>query len=231
MMVTTKERMAHGVVPTALVLLSIAGLNGFSGVALAESPPAAEGHDAFIKGLRQQIVAQKGVKSASQARALSPVVSRFKGWFIDVTEKAKPGNLDGVEVVNGIALASESRDTSAWQFVETEKGYLVRAAAGKYKGWIIARDDSAKTRPEGPRLTVTPALRLAKRPTDNCHWKLTLANQGLVLEAVSGKYKGWFWDFGGGAPSHKESGRDVAVNVLLAERVVAGSYFAVKAAE
>ena len=154
----------------------------------------------------------------------------FKGWFIDVTEKAKPGKLGDVAVVEGLSLASEARDTSGWQFVETDKGYLVRAAGGKYKGWVIARDDSAPTRPEGPNLTVTPALRLAKSPTDNCHWKLVLTRQGLVLEAVSGKYKGWFWDFGGGDPSHKESGREVAINVLLAERVVAGSYFAVKAA-
>ena len=95
----------------------------------------------------------------------------------------------------------------------------------------IVIDDSAKTRPEGPNLTVTPALRLAKRATSNSYWKLTLTKQGLVLEATSGKYEGWFWDFGGGDPSHEESGRQVAVNVLLAEKVVAGSYFAVKAAE
>ena len=103
----------------------------------------------------------------------------------------------------------------------TEHGHLVRAAGGKYKGWVIVIDDRAKTRPEGPNLTVTPALRLAKKPTANSHWKLTLTRRGLVLEATSGKYKGWFWDFGGNDPSHKESGRDVAVNVLLAERVVA----------
>ncbi len=169
--------------------------------------------------------------SASNARTLSPVVSRFKGWFIDVTEKAKPGKLGNIEAVEGISLASKARDTSGWQFVETEKGYLVRAAGGKYKGWVIARDDSAKTRPEGPNLTVTPALRLSKAPTDNCHWKLILTKQGLVLEALTGKYRGWFWDFGGGDPSHQESGREVAINVLLAEKVVAGSYFAVNPAK
>ena len=136
--------------------------------------------------------------------------------------------LDGVDVIEGISLASESRDTSSWQFVETDKGYQVRAASGKYKGWIIGVDDSAKTRPEGPNLTVTPALRLAKSATKNSHWKLTLTKQGLVLVATSGKYKGWFWDFGGGDPSHEESGRQVAINVLLAEKVVAGSYFEVK---
>lgn len=201
----------------------------------AESPPAVDGHDAFIKILRERkgsdAYKDKGVKSMSKPRTLSPVVSRFKGWFIDITDKAKPGKLDGVGVVEGISLASKSRDTSAWQFVETKKGYLVRAAAGKYKGWYIVVDDSAKTRPEGPTLTVTPALRLAKRPTANSHWKLTLAKLGLVLEATSGKYKGWFWDFGGGDPSHKEGDREVAVNVLLAEKVVAGSYFAVKPAK
>ena len=210
--------------------LLIASPNSF-----AESPPAVDGHDAFIKSLRERkgsgAPKDKGVKSMSKPRTLSPVVSRFKGWFIDITDKAKPGKLDGVGVVEGISLASKSRDTSAWQFVETKKGYLVRAAAGKYKGWYIVVYDSAKTRPEGPTLTVTPALRLAKRPTANSHWKLTLAKLGLVLEATSGKYKGWFWDFGGGDPSHKEGDREVAVNVLLAEKVVAGSYFAVKPAK
>ena len=198
----------------------------FTSNLLAESPPATDGHDAFIKGLRE--IKSDGAKSASGPRTLSPVVSRFKGWFIDVTEKAKPGKLDGVDVIEGISLASESRDTSGWQFVETDKGYQVRAASGKYKGWIIGVDDSAKTRPEGPNLTVTPALRLAKSATKNSYWKLTLTKQGLVLEATSGKYKGWFWDFGGGDPSHEESGRQVAINVLLAEKVVAGSYFEVK---
>ena len=193
---------------------------------LAESPPATDGHDAFIKGLSE--IKSDGAKSASEPRTLSPVVSRFKGWFIDITEKAKPGKLDGVDVIEGISLASESRNTSSWQFVETDKGYQVRAASGKYKGWIIGVDDSAKTRPEGPNLTVTPALRLAKNATKNSYWKLTLTKQGLVLEATSGKYKGWFWDFGGGDPSHEESGRQVAINVLLAEKVVAGSYFEVK---
>jgi len=134
-----------------------------------------------------------------------------------------------VDVIEGISLANESRDTSYWQFVETDKGYLVRSAAGKYKDWVIVSDDSAKPRPEGPNLVVAPALRLARNTTLNCYWKLTLAKQGLVLEATSGKYKGWFWDFGGGDPSHKESGREVAVNVLLAEKVVAGSYFKVNA--
>ena len=198
----------------------------FTSNLLAESPPATDGHDAFIKGLRE--IKSDGAKSASEPRTLSPVVSRFKGWFIDVTEKAKPGKLDGVDVIEGISLASESRDSSSWQFVETDKGYQVRAASGKYKGWIIGVDDSAKTRPEGPNLTVTPALRLAKSATKNSYWKLTLTKQGLVLEATSGKYKGWFWDFGGGDPSHEESGRQVAINVLLAEKVVAGSYFEVK---
>ncbi len=201
---------------------------------LAESPPAVEGHKAFMEGL-QEIQADalefKGAKSASKSRTLSPVVSRFKGWFIDVTEKAKSSKLDEVDVVEGISLASKSRASSAWQFVETEKGYVVRSAGGKYKGWIIVIDDSAKTRPEGPNLTVTPALRLAKSATANSYWKPTLTKQGLVLEAMSGKYKGWVWDFGGGDPSHEESGRQVAVNVLLAEKVVAGSYFAVKAAK
>jgi len=203
--------------------------------AFAKSPPAAEAHDTFIKGLIElkgdDNPKSLGVKSISKPRTLSPVVSRFKGWFIDVTDKARPGKLDGVDAVEGISLASKSQDTSSWQFIETKKGYLVRATAGKFKGWYIVIDDSAKTRPEGPKLTVTPALRLAKRPTANSHWKLTLAKLGLVIEATSGKYKGWFWDFGGGAPSHKEGDREISVNVLLAEQVVAGSYFAVKPAK
>jgi len=200
----------------------------------AESPPVVEGHKAFMEGLREiqtDALEFKGAKSASKPRTLSPVVSRFEGWFIDITEKAKSSKLDEVDVVEGISLASKSRASSAWQFLETEKGYVVRSADGKYKGWIIVIDDSAKTRPEGPNLTVTPALRLAKSATANSYWKPTLTKQGLVLEAMSGKYKGWVWDFGGGDPSHEESGRQVAVNVLLAEKVVAGSYFAVKAAE
>ena len=91
-------------------------------------------------------------------------------------------------MVEGISLASKSRDTSAWQFVETKKGYLVRAAAGKYKGWYIVVDDSAKTRPEGPTLTVTPALRLAKRPPANSHWTPLPANIrasfGILVVAI-----------------------------------------------
>ena len=193
----------------------------------AGSPPPTEEHDAFIAGLREG--KEPGTKGVSSARTLSPVVSRFKGWFIDITEKAEKGTLNGIEIANGISLASKARDTSAWRFVETDHGYLVRAAGGKYKGWVIGRDDNAKTRPEGPNLTVTPALRLVEKPTDNCHWKLIFTSKGLVLEAVSGKYEGWFWDFGGGDPSHEESGREVAINVLLAEKVVAGSYFAVGA--
>ena len=101
----------------------------------AESPPAVDGHDAFIKSLRERkgsdAPKDKGVKSMSKPRTLSLVVSRFKGWFIDITDKAKPGKLDGVGMVEGISLASKSRDTSAWQFVETKKDSLVRAAAGK----------------------------------------------------------------------------------------------------
>jgi len=214
---------------TLLYLLAALVATGTNSI--AQIPTAVEGHDAFIKSLRElkrKASKELGGKSASKPRTLSPVVSRFKGWFIDITEKAKPGKLDGADVIEGISLASQPRDTSAWQFVETKKGHLVRAAAGKYKGWYIVSDDRAKPRPEGPNLTVAPALRLAKSAAKNAHWKLTLAKMGLVLEAKSGKYKGWYWDFGGNDPSHKESGREVAVNVLLAEKVVAGSYFAVK---
>ena len=149
----------------ALLIPSVALLCGLLGTVSAESPPAVKGHDAFIQGLREN--KEKGAMSASNARTLSPVVSRFKGWFIDVTEKAKPGKLGNIEAVEGISLASKARDTSGWQFVETEKGYLVRAAGGKYKGWVIARDDSAKTRPEGPNLTVAPAIIVVFIATNN----------------------------------------------------------------
>ena len=58
--------------------LLIAGPNSF-----AESPPAVDGHDAFIKSLRERkgsdAPKDKGVKSMSKPRTLSPVVSRFKG--------------------------------------------------------------------------------------------------------------------------------------------------------
>ena len=56
--------------------LLIAGPNSF-----AESPPAVDGHDAFIKSLRERkrsdAPKDKGVKSMSKPRTLSPVVSRF----------------------------------------------------------------------------------------------------------------------------------------------------------
>ena len=161
--------------PTHLVaLLCIIGVASPLS-ALADDDKPSAGHEAFIKGLREmdktKLVAEVKVESASKPRSLSPVVSRFKGWFIDVTEKAKEAKLEGVAVADGISLASKARDSSYWQFVETKNGYLVTATGGKYKGWA--------------------------------------------------------WDFGGGDPSHQESGREVAVNVLLAERVVAGSYFAV----
>ena len=215
-----------------VTLLSIIGV-AWSHSALADDDKPSAGHEAFIKGLREmdetKLVAGVEVESASKPRSLSPVVSRFKGWFIDVTEKAKETELEGVAVADGISLASKAQDSSYWQFVETRNGYLVSATGGKYQGWVIGRDDSAKTRPEGPNLTVVPALRLSEKVTKNCYWDLTLTKQGLVLKARAGKYKGWVWDFGGGDPSHEESGREVAVNVLLAERVVAGSYFAVKA--
>ena len=126
------------------------------GIALSDDDKPSSGHDAFIKGLREmtqsELLPDAKIKSASKPRSLSPVVSRFKGWFIDVTEKTKESKLDGVSAAEGISLASKSADSSFWQFVETEKGYLVVAAGGKYKGWVIGRDDSAKTRPEGPIL-------------------------------------------------------------------------------
>lgn len=219
-------------IPLTTTCILVALASSLSLAAADDDKPSA-GHDAFIKGLREskstELVPDVEAKSASKPRSLSPVVSRFKGWFIDVTEKTKESKLDGIEVAEGIALASKAAATSYWQFVETEKGYLVVATGGKYKGWVVSRDDSAETRPEGPNLTVVPALRLSKKVTDNSHWDLTLTEKGLVLKAKSGKYKGWAWDFGGGDPSHPESGREVAINVLLAERVVAGSYFEVKA--
>ena len=215
---------------TIVALLSIIGVASTLS-ALADDDKPSAGHDAFIKGLREmdktELVAEVEVESSSKPRSLSPVVSRFKGWYIDVTEKAKEAKLDGGAVADGISLASKARDSSFWQFVETKNGYLVVATGGKYKGWVIGRDDSAKTLPEGPNLSVVPALRLSEKVIKNSYWDLILTTQGLVLKAKAGKYKDWVWDFGGGDPSHEESGREVAINVLLAERVVAGSYFAV----
>ena len=208
-------------------VLLIAFTIGLPSTSWAQVPEAAESHDAFIKGLRE--VEAKDAITASLPRTLSPIVSRFKGWFIDITERAKLGKLGDVEAVEGISLTSEKRESSFWIFTETESGYLIQAAAGKYKGWFIARDDSAKPRPEGFNLTVAPALRLTNRQTGNSHWDLTMTEKGLVLTAKSGKFKGWYWDFGGNDPSHEESGRQVAVNVLLAEKIVAGSYFEVTA--
>ena len=199
---------------------------------IADDDQPSSGHDAFLNGLREMdqtdLVSGVEVMSASKPRSLSPVVSRFKGWFIDVTEKTKESKLDGVDIAEGISLASKSKETSYWQFVETKDGYLVVATGGKYKDWVIGRDDNAKTRAEGPKLTVTPTLRLTETVTNSCYWNLTFTDKGLVLKATSGKYKDWAFDFGGGDPSHEESGREVVINVLLAERVVAGSYFAVK---
>ena len=220
---------------TSIVLTMVTAITGLvlPISLLADDDQPSSGHEVFINGLREmdkaELVSGIEVKSASKPRSLSPVVSRFKGWFIDVTETAKESKLDGVDVAEGISLASKAKDTSYWQFVETKDGYLVVATGGKYKGWVIGRDDDAKTRPEGPDLTVTPALRLTKTVTDSCYWSLTLTDKGLVLKATSGKYKDWAWDFGGSDPSHQESGREVAINVLLAERVVAGSYFVVNA--
>lgn len=204
-----------------------------AGVANANPPAPAQTHKAFILGLNEKAgsaLLDKDVKTTgvSQPRSLRPVVSRFKGWYIDVTDKAESGALGDVPIARGISLASKPKDSSYWQFVNTADGYLVVAAGGKYKGWVVARDDAAKTRPEGPNLTVTPALVLSKKVTKNSHWDLTLTKKGLVLTAKSGKYKNWYWDFGGGDPSHKEGDREVAINVLLAEKVVAGSYFAVE---
>lgn len=207
----------------------------FTGIASANPPAPAQTHKPFILGLNEKatsvLLDKVEATGVSQPRTMQPVVSRFKGWFIDVTEKAKEETLDGAPIARGISLASKSKDSSNWQFVNTADGYLVVAAGGKYKGWVIARDDAAKPRPEGPNLTVTPALILSKKVTKNSHWDLTLTKQGLVLTAKSGKFKDWYWDFGGGDPSHKEGDREVAINVLLAEKVVAGSYFAVKPTE
>ena len=217
--------------PPSRLLSAILSLPLLLASAIAEEAGPAPGHDAFIEGLREMeksdLVSGLTIKSASRPRSLSPVVSRFKGWFIDITKKAVESQLGGVEVAEGISLASKAAATSYWQFIETASGYLVVAAGGKYKGWVISRDDAAETRPEGPNLTVTPALRLAEKPGKNAYWDLVLTSKGLVLEANAGKYKGWVWDFGGGDPSHREGEREVAINVLLAERVVAGSYFAV----
>ena len=84
---------------TLVALLSIIGVASPLS-ALADDDKPGAGHAAFIKGLREmdktELVAEVEVESASKPRSLSPVVSRFKGWFIDVTEKAKEAKLEGV---------------------------------------------------------------------------------------------------------------------------------------
>ena len=115
-----------------------------------------------------------------------------------------------MDAVEGISLA-RSRDTSAWQFIETDKGYQVRAASGKYKGSVIGVDDSAKTRPEGPNLTVTQRLRLAKSAT-KIVLETYLNEQGLVLERLPVNIRVGFWILE--EDPSMGVGRQVAINVL-----------------
>ena len=107
-------------------LCRLVAIVSFTGIAitapaLADDDKPSAGHDAFLKGLQEltkpALVSSVEVKSASKPRSLSPVVSRFKGWFIDVTDKAKDSKLDGNEVAEGISLASKAAASSHWQFV------------------------------------------------------------------------------------------------------------------
>ena len=195
----------------------------------------ADGNAAFIKGLRDQDAASLSadwkksagldakVKSVSRPRSFSPKVSRFKGWYIDSQGK-HPGKSDDA-AVDSVIMAKTPLASSYWQLVETDRGYVIIAAGGPQQGRVLSVDETAPTRPEGRTLTVSECLRLTNKIGPTSFWDITLTSNGVVVESLAGKYKGWCWDFGGNAESGQQAGREVAKNVLLAEREVAGSYY------
>lgn len=165
------------------------------------------------------------VKSVGKPRSFRPKVSRFRGWYID-SEGTHEGKTEDAQI-NSIIMAKQSADSSFWQLVETDSGYLIVAGGGANKGRVLSVDESAKTRPEGPKLTVVECLGLSNKITPTSFWRITHTKKGVVVQSTAGKFKDWYWDFGGRAKSSKENDRQVAHNVLLAERVVDGSYFSV----
>jgi len=200
-------------------------------------PKATEKNGEFLKSLREldgkalpkdwaeSVGLKAKVLSVSKPRSFRPKVSGFRGWYIDSGGKHKGKDKD--VQVDSLILSKQPAESSWWQLVQTDKGYLVVATGGKEKGRVLTVDESAKTRPEGPHLTVTECLRLSSKVTATSFWKLTLTKKGVVVQSTAGKYKNWYWDFGGGAKSSKEGDRQVAHNVLLAEKEVAGSWYAV----
>ena len=76
----------------------------------------------------------------------------------------------------------------------------------------------------------------SKKHVQAAHHGVALVRQKVRrIVLMGGQYPSsghkYEWNFGGGDPSHQESGREVSINVLLAEKVVAGSYFAVRPAK
>lgn len=196
-----------------------------------------EQHPAFIEGLReldktsipsswQKATGLKAqIKSVSHPRCFRPKIV-FDGWYIDSQGKheSQPGDV----LVDSLIMAKTPAASSYWTLIETDRGYLIVAAGGTQKGRVLTVDETVKTRPEGPDLTVSECLRLSSKITPACFWKITHTNDGVVVELLGGKYKRWCWDFAGGAQSFEQDDREVAKNVLLAEREVAGSYYDVE---
>ena len=224
--------------PLACALTNVLAV--FSLVAATQSFAAApsEQHAAFIQGLqelddtslppgwKQTVGLRATVKSVSKPRAFRPVVSRFKGWYIDSAGSHQGADEDSA--VDSLIMAKTERASSYWQLVETDQGYVIVAAGGAHKGRVLSVDQTVEPRPEGPKLTVVECLRLTKQMKPTSFWKVTHTERGVVIESLAGKFKNWCWDFGGRAESRQEQGREVAHNVLLAERVVDGSYYDVE---
>ena len=219
----------------ASTLLSVVCLAIATGPMASYAAEPADGNAAFIEELRNQDGSSLSadwkksaglitkVKSVSRPRSFSPKVSRFKGWYIDSQGK-HPGKSEDA-AVDSLIMAKTPLPSSYWQFVETDQGYVIVAAGGPQKGRVLSVDETAPTRPEGRTLTVSECLRLTNKIGPTSFWDITLTSNGVVVESLAGKYKGWCWDFGGNAESAQQAGREVAKNVLLAEREVAGSYY------
>ena len=178
---------------------------------------------ALDEGWAKAVGLRSKVLSVSKPRSFRPKVSRFKGWYVDSDGKHQGAKDD--KQVDTLILAKDSAASSWWQLVSTDKGFLIVSTGGAQEGRVLSVDEKAKTRPEGPHLTVTECLRLSNKVTPTSYWKVTLTDKGVIVQSTAGKYKDWYWDFGGGAEPSKEGERQVAHNVLLAEKEVAGSYY------
>ena len=223
-----KKRRPLALLPAICVAIAVGPM-----VSYAAEP--GDGNADFIEGLRELDASSLSadwrksaglkakVKSVSRPRSISPKVSRFKGWYIDSQGK-HPGKSDDA-AVDSLIMARTPSASSYWQLVETDRGYVIVAAGGPQQGRVLSVDETAPTRPEGRTLTVTECLRLTNKIGPTSFWNITLTSDGVVVESVAGKYKDGCWDFGGNAESNQQGGREVAKNVLLAEREVAGSYY------